>query len=116
MKFLYYLKRNIPGANWYYSPENYINYEPIVLEPLESALVLLDVSESIKRLNICCGRITSWTQELQLCILVINTSLEENIYLERRSTLAQLLNKHYIQNYLSCIPLAELVYLLHKHI
>jgi hypothetical protein len=115
MRILYYLKRNSPDVTRFYSPENYINYEPFTLAPLESALVLLDVSESINQLNICCGRLTSWTQEIQLCVLVINTSLEENVRLERRSTLTQLLNQHYIINYLSCIPLSELVYLLQRN-
>jgi hypothetical protein len=115
MRFLHYLKQTYPDVTHFYSPEYYINYNSFTLEPLESALVLLDVSESINRLNICCGRLTSWTQEIQLCLLVVNTSLEDSIRIERRSTLAQLLNQPSIINYLSCIPLIELVHLLQRN-
>ena len=117
MRILYYMKRIFPEVtSGYYSPENYLSYDPFTLEPLESALVLLDVNEAINRLNICCGRLTSWSQRIQLCIMVVNISLEESIQMERRSTLTEPLNKHQIINYMSCIPSTDLVRLLQQNI
>jgi hypothetical protein len=112
MRTIYYMKQNYYESANYYTPQDYWNCQEFTLNPQEAAVILLDINEVVAQLNICCGRITPWSREVHLCLLVFNKSVENSVHIEKRTPLTHLLGWPTIESQLSCIPLQDLILLL----
>ena len=93
----------------FYNPQNYMNYEDFTLAPLETVIILLNISDIVCRLNICCGKVNAWSNEAQLCLLVVNKSTSIPVYVEKSSALVHLLSSQHFDSQLAVIPVHDLI-------
>lgn len=112
MRSVFYVKKNYHDYADFYNPQEYVSNETFVLKPEETLLILLDYSDVVSQLNICCGRITPWTKEGQLCMLVKNKSTLNTLRIDKGHRLIHLLSNPIVSSHLCCVPHEDIVKLL----